>query len=72
MAWIASVLAFSILECRAHVGGMMPATIERAWTRDALATPGVRHYHTYVPNLTRRDGAALAAVLDGSLGPAAP
>jgi integrase len=32
----------------------------------------IRHYHKYVPNLTRRDGAALAAVLDGSLGPAAP
>ncbi len=30
----------------------------------------IRHYHKYVPNLTRRDGAALAAVLDGSLPPA--
>jgi integrase len=32
----------------------------------------IRHYHKYVPNLTRRDGAALAAVLDRSLRPAAP
>jgi integrase len=32
----------------------------------------IRHYHKYVPNLTRRDGAALAAVLEGSLGPAGP
>jgi integrase len=30
----------------------------------------IRHYHKYVPNLTRRDGAALAAVLDTSLDPA--
>jgi hypothetical protein len=32
----------------------------------------IRHYHKYVPNPTRRDGVALAAVLDGSLSPATP
>ena len=32
----------------------------------------IRHYHKYVPNLTRRDGAALAAVLDGFPGPPTP